>query len=74
MLYKHTKTGVIVKIIGDHNEPYFIDKVKRGVHVYKVVREVNNPNNKFLVPPHELKPLTTEEELKYLKDNNSSIN
>ena len=54
MQYK-TKSGIIVKIIGDHNEPYFIDKVQKGSHAYKVVQEINNPDNKFLVPPNELK-------------------
>jgi len=56
MQYK-TKSGIIVKIIGDHNESYFIDKVQKGVHAYKVVQEVSNPNNKFLVPMNELKPV-----------------
>jgi len=57
MQYK-TKSGLTVKIIGDHNEPYFIDKVQKGVHAYKVVQEVSNSNNKFLVPSNELKPVT----------------
>jgi len=57
MQYRHIKSGLTVKIIGDHNEPYFIDKVKRGVHAYKVVEEVNNPNNRFLAIKEELKQI-----------------
>jgi len=57
MQYKHIKSGLIVKIIGDHNEPYFIDKVHKGYHAYKVVEEVNNPNNRFLATKEELKEI-----------------
>ena len=55
MQYTHIKSGIIVKIIGDHNEPYFIDKVQKGSNAYKVVQEVGNPDNKFLALPSELK-------------------
>jgi len=55
MQYQHIGRGITVKIIGDHKEPYFIDKIQRGFHAYKVVQEINNPNNKFLAFPSELK-------------------